>query len=115
MSGYRRIVEACRAGGYPVPEWQELGAVVRVTFQPHPEVAGEVGHNAGDEAANEAVNEAANERQRWVLGQLSSGRVFRTATLQQQFGCSRATAQRDLADLVGRGLIDLRDVARLTV
>jgi predicted HTH transcriptional regulator len=35
-SGYRRIAEACRTGEYPVPEWQELGAVVRVVLWPHP-------------------------------------------------------------------------------
>jgi len=80
--------------------------VVRVIFQPHLEVASGRDHDAGDEAANEAVNEAVNERQRWVLSHLASARVFRTATLQEQFGCSRATAQRDLADLVGRGLIE---------
>lgn len=34
-SGYKRIVEACNAGGYPEPEWQELGATLRVTFHSH--------------------------------------------------------------------------------
>ena len=37
-SGYKRILEACRAGGYPEPEWQELGTVVKIVFRPHPEV-----------------------------------------------------------------------------
>jgi predicted HTH transcriptional regulator len=26
-TGYRRVTEACRVGGYPAPEWQELGSV----------------------------------------------------------------------------------------
>jgi ATP-dependent DNA helicase RecG len=34
-SGYKRIVEACDAGGHPKPEWQELGTTIRVTFYPH--------------------------------------------------------------------------------
>lgn len=34
-SGYKRIVEACHAGGHLEPEWQELGATIRVTFYPH--------------------------------------------------------------------------------
>ncbi len=38
-SGYRRITEDCDRGGYPHPEWVELGSVLRVVFQPHPEVA----------------------------------------------------------------------------
>ncbi|MFZ4100106.1 MAG: ATP-binding protein [Chlamydiia bacterium] len=34
-SGYRRIVQACQEGGYPEPEWKELGTAVRVIFRPH--------------------------------------------------------------------------------
>lgn len=37
-SGYKRIKEACQMGGYPEPQWEELGTVLRVTFFPHPEV-----------------------------------------------------------------------------
>lgn len=37
-SGYKRIKEACQHGGYPEPQWEELGTVLRVTFFPHPEV-----------------------------------------------------------------------------
>ncbi len=36
-SGYKRIIEACREGGYPEPKWEEIGAVIRVTFYPHPQ------------------------------------------------------------------------------
>lgn len=35
-SGYRRSIEDCNRGNYPVPEWSELGAAVRVTFFPYP-------------------------------------------------------------------------------
>ena len=35
-SGYKRIVDACEAGGYPKPEWLELGTSMRVIFYPHP-------------------------------------------------------------------------------
>lgn len=38
-SGYKRIRKACQLGGYPEPQWEELGTVLRVTFFPHPEVA----------------------------------------------------------------------------
>ncbi|WP_042279922.1 AlbA family DNA-binding domain-containing protein [Candidatus Protochlamydia sp. R18] len=34
-SGYRRCVEECKSENYPMPEWIELGAAVRVTFYPH--------------------------------------------------------------------------------
>lgn len=36
-SGYKRIKEACKLGGYPEPQWEELGTVLRVTFFPHPD------------------------------------------------------------------------------
>jgi ATP-dependent DNA helicase RecG len=34
-SGYKRIIEACQAEGYPEPKWEELGTFIRVTFYPH--------------------------------------------------------------------------------
>lgn len=34
-SGYKRILDACKQGGYPEPKWEELGTTVRVTFYPH--------------------------------------------------------------------------------
>jgi len=37
-SGYQRISTACDTGGYPHPEWEEVGVTLRVTFYPHPEV-----------------------------------------------------------------------------
>ncbi len=37
-SGYKRIKEACQRGGYPEPQWEELGTVLRVTFFPHPDI-----------------------------------------------------------------------------
>jgi ATP-dependent DNA helicase RecG len=33
-SGYKRIIEACRDGGYPEPRWEELGTMMRVVFYP---------------------------------------------------------------------------------
>lgn len=40
-SGYERIHDACITGGYPEPRWEEFGSALRVTFYPHPEVAGQ--------------------------------------------------------------------------
>ena len=34
-SGYKRVTKACLEGGYPEPEWKELGSSFRVTFYPH--------------------------------------------------------------------------------
>ena len=34
-TGYRRIIEVCRSGGYQTPDWEELGTAIRVIFKPH--------------------------------------------------------------------------------
>ncbi len=34
-TGYRRITEASRKGGYINPQWKEIGTTIRVTFRPH--------------------------------------------------------------------------------
>ncbi len=48
-SGYKRIKNACKQGGYPLPTWEEFGSVLRVTFYPHPEIeqAQEIGTKSG--------------------------------------------------------------------
>ena len=38
-TGYKRMREACEAGGYPLPDWIELGTVTRTVLRPHPDVA----------------------------------------------------------------------------
>src|SRR3990167_4621759 len=49
-SGYKRIQDACERGGYPLPEWEEFGSALRVTFYPHPEVV-ELGAESGTQLA----------------------------------------------------------------
>lgn len=49
-SGYKRIQDACEQGGYPLPEWEEFGSALRVTFYPHPEVV-ELGAEPGTQLA----------------------------------------------------------------
>lgn len=34
-TGYKRIAETCKIGGYIIPHWDELGIAIRVTFKPH--------------------------------------------------------------------------------
>jgi ATP-dependent DNA helicase RecG len=107
-TGYSRIIQACEEGGHPLPAWRELGAVVRVNFQPHPEVSAEdeeANSITVSETVNETVNETLNARQQWFLDQLGAGKPVDWTDLAQQWGVSRATAKRDIASLKGRGLI----------
>ena len=112
-TGYRRVAQACAEGGYPSPTWQELGAALRVVFQPHPEAAEEERQRSDvlvnepvNEAINEAVNEAVNARQQWFVAQIIAGQRPGWSDLAQAWQVSRATAQRDIADLKARDLIE---------
>jgi ATP-dependent DNA helicase RecG len=115
-SGYKRIQEVCQAGGYPEPFWEELGIATRVVFKPHPAIAEPVPTPAGAPhvAVNVAVNvvvsdvvtEGLNQRQHWLLEQLSQGSKLRRPDLERHWDISYRTAQRDIAELVDRDLIE---------
>src|SRR3990170_1292760 len=73
-SGYKRVIEACRAGGYQEPEWLELGSALRIVFHSHPDaVKGTWLH--------EPVNELVNDRQQWFLAQLGHDKRFKVTDL----------------------------------
>ena len=101
-SGYKRIVNACGAGGYPEPEWAELGYVLRVIFYPHPEV-GEM--EKLDVPLDVPVNVPVNDRQKWFLKQTGKGIRISSSDLAAQWNISQKTAKRDIADLKRKGLI----------
>ena len=127
------MTQACEELGYPRPVWQEFGAALRVIFQPHPattdkdgeskdvpanetneavneaiETPNEPGEtiNEANEAVNETANEAVNARQQWFIAQISAGRQPGWVELAEQWQVSRSTAQRDIAGLKARGLIE---------
>ena len=101
-TGYRRGVEDCRAGGYPVPEWEELGPALRVVFRPHPEVAAA---NV-DVPTSVPVNVPINVRQRWFLEQLRSGKRVKAREIAEHFQVAEKTARRDIADLQSKQLVE---------
>jgi len=102
-SGYKRILEACRAGGYPEPEWQELGTVVKIVFRPHPEVEKLIDT---DDTVNDAVNDAVNKRQQWFLQQLASGKHLKPTDIAEHCNVSIVTAKRDISALRSLGVIE---------
>lgn len=99
-SGYKRIEDACKDGGYPCPEWFEVGPTVRVVFRPHALV------NRADEPINEPVNEPAKQRALWFIEKIEAGKHVAASDLVKQFGVSPATAKRDIANLKEEGLIE---------
>lgn len=102
-SGYQRIVNACIRQNYPEPEWQELGACVRVIFRPHPDVPV---NEPVSEPVNEPVNELVNERQHWFMAQLQRGGQVKAEDIVSQWKVSLATAKRDIASLREKELVE---------
>ena len=102
-SGYKRVVNACSAGGYPEPEWAELGAAIRVVFYPHRET---VENESIDVPVNVPANVPVNDRQKWFLKQTGKGIRISGSDLAAHWNVSQKTAKRDIADLKQKGLIE---------
>ena len=99
-SGYRRVVEARLSGGYPEPEWLEMGSAFRVVFRPYTEPV------AQSEVSDVPVNVPVNSRQEWLIEQLSQGVDIKPVSIIEKWNVTEKTAKRDLADLKRSGLIE---------
>ncbi len=114
-SGYLRISEACDQGGYSVPEWVELGSVVRTVFRPLPAISDAVVNgadvvengtiNGRNGTINGTTNVTINERQTWFLNRLRACEPVRPKDLADHFGVSLRTARRDVGTLTDLGLV----------
>ena len=102
-SGYKRVVNACSAGGYPEPEWSELGAAVRVVFYPH---RATVENETLDVPVYDPVNVSVNDRQKWFLKQIGKNIKVSSSHIAAHWHVSQKTAKRDIADLKQKGLIE---------
>ena len=102
-SGYKRVIHVCRSGGYPEPDWEELGTAFRVTFHPHPAV---LEHPRTDVPVNVPVNVPVSDRQKWFLEQLAASKQIRASDLAAYWSISEKTAKRDIADLKRKGMIE---------
>ena len=98
-SGYRRVIESCRSGGYLIPDWQELGSAFRVIFYPHPEI------KVAPEPAV-PVNVPVNERQQWFLNQRGAGSKVKAADVAARWSITEKTAKRDISTLKKHGIIE---------
>ena len=107
--GYRRILDDCKRGGYPEPEWVELGSAVRVVVKPRPDIGSGPGRRSDEtvfETIHDTVNETLNKRQKWFVHEIEEGRQPHAPSIIKRFRCSRATAMRDIAHLIDSGRVE---------
>ncbi len=101
-TGYRRINEACQAGDYQTPIWQELGTAIRVIFKPH-RIAQEKIDSVMDQETKELTL-----RQQKILHilykePLSAKKIHKN--LQEQI--SERSLRSDLLELKSQGLLTM--------
>jgi len=90
-TGIQRILDDCRAQGLPEPTFEAQGHSLRVVFRP---------------GKFEEVQ--LNDRQtRAVLHVQQQGYIIRSQ-YESELGVSGRTANRDLSDLVAKGILSLR-------
>ncbi len=94
-SGYKRVIRACRSGGYPEPDWEELGTAFRVVFHPHPAV---LEHPRAD--VTEKVTE---NRGKSILNLILTDKYITTTKLAQILNVNRRTIARDIESLKNEG------------
>ncbi len=106
-SGYKRIMEACRAEGYPDPKWEELGMYIRVTFYPSPQTA-----LTFKETANEFT-----QREKTILNLFKTGESLAFREIFQRFSpqISKRMLQYALAELKKKGYLMSKGRGRAVV
>ncbi|MBS0648752.1 MAG: putative DNA binding domain-containing protein [Verrucomicrobia bacterium] len=107
-SGYKRIMEACREGGYPQPKWEELGTYIRVTFYPSPQTTLTFRETAESELMNLEVE---------ILSLFEAGQTLAVREIfkKVESRISKRTLQYILAELKRKGYLISKGKGRALV
>ncbi len=113
-SGYNRITTYCQEYGYPLPEWQEFGAAVRVTFRPH---------SSFEEAIISVIEQPTErfqhltQRQEEIISILAHEDALKSEDIlaKLKYKPASRTLRDDLLSLKHKGFIDTKGSARSTV
>ncbi len=107
-SGYKRITETCRIGGYPEPRWQELGTSLRVTFFSHAKTSLTFQERGPVELT---------EREKNILSLFDKNKIlpFREIFSKLIPPISERMLRYDLAQLKKKGMLRSRGKGRATV
>ncbi|HEV2998540.1 MAG TPA: ATP-binding protein [Solirubrobacteraceae bacterium] len=108
-SGYDRVTAACRAGGYPEPEWIENGPQIKVLLRPHPAagLSPRLVHDIPEGSHRTSrARVARKERHAAVLVAIEELEQPNTIDIQRRTGISTRSLGRDLRHLREAGLIE---------
>ncbi|MCA9090159.1 MAG: response regulator [Planctomycetaceae bacterium] len=92
----RNSIIASGGPGYRLQEWIIIDSGTGSPARSSDQVSKEV---APDKTSTDPTGDALNERQRWALSQLERGVKLQLRNIIDHFGCSSATAKRDLTAL----------------
>lgn len=111
-SGYRRCIEECKTENYPIPEWIELGAAVRVTFYPHQET-----FIKESQRTEQKIHQDLLERQKAILSLFQPGKQisFREIFKELSGSIPERTLRYDLAILRDKKLLSSKGRGRAIV
>jgi len=100
-SGYKRMIEACKQGGYREPTWEEFGSSIRVTFFPHPKT---MPHE----------EKKLKDRQKEILNLFDEGATLSFGEIYEKLpiNISERTLRYDLSELKHQGFLDFSGKGR---
>lgn len=106
------MIQEAMKQGYPEPEFIEQGATFKVILWPHPtyaELEGAAAASRGDQtkpAASTARKMSKRDRAEWILAEIESRNGVNAPEIAGALGITQRTAERDVADLVAKQVIE---------
>lgn len=107
-SGYKRILESCEQGGYPLPKWEELGTTIRVTFYPF-------SHELLDKKRKSEATLTAREKKILAIFEKGERLSFRLIFQSLSPKISERMLRYDLAELKAKGFLKTTGKGRSTI
>lgn len=95
--------------GYRLQDWVTVDSGTRSPARLSAQIPKET---VPDETPADPVTGSLNDRQRWAIGQLNQGLKLQIRHIVAHFGCSNATAKRDLTGLKSLKLVRFVGSAR---
>ena len=108
-TGYKRIQSVCKNESYPIPKWEEIGPVIRVTLWPHEASLIDDSEHVQDVSIQKEIE--CTPRQKSILLTLKNHKPLTTKQLYQKLEKSLSVSERtlrsDLSTLKEAGMVKM--------